>query len=329
MIILAKPKSSPNPYNDQLYHHVGAEPGVDVIPYSTKNLLLSKYDVLHIHWPDRIFYWKAPVILSLMSLGAFLIVAHVRGAKVAYTCHNILPKNRVSRRALRAYFGLLRRYVDGVISPRADLTGRVRTLFPNAEVRFIPLGLPDIPPERSDEVMSILPADWSPGSYVLIPGVQESTKRTELAVDRLLGQDSSARIAIIGKFTEPEYFQKLVDRYAGRGNIIIRNKFLEDAELNTLIENARCAVASQARGTNSGIALLAVALHKPCFCATQKIASSVRADYKSPLVWKIEDFSSTSAWARIQDAGEADISYTMEKVGAETRNFLRDLTLKA
>lgn len=325
MDILAKPKQGPNPRNGQLYRYLGEICEGRVDPYTARRVLTGRYKILHIHWPDRIFYWKMPIYMALFALWLMLLAAKLRGTKVVYTCHNFFPKNKASRKTLRLYFAILRGGVDGVIAPRADLVGRISKIFPDRPVKFIPLGILDVTEDRTPEIFRKLSIENLAGNFILIPGIQERTKKTEKSVAKLRHLCPDVSVLVAGNFPEADYYDDLQKEFGADTKVKICPGFLSEAELATLAENARFIVASQLNGSNSGIALLSVALNKYCFCATSSLARAVRRDYETDLVWPIGDVQRRAPSGNRIDEKKKPPQYSMRNVAAMTLDFFRTL----
>jgi len=80
-----------NPYNAALYTALEELPGVTVAEFTNRRLLLERWDILHIHWPDAALHRKTA---SGAALRAFLLIARLLwarllGAKIVWTVHNL------------------------------------------------------------------------------------------------------------------------------------------------------------------------------------------------------------------------------------------------
>jgi glycosyltransferase involved in cell wall biosynthesis len=80
-----------NPYNAALYTALGEIPGVTVTEFTNRRLLLERWDILHIHWPDTPLHRRTAsgAALYAMILIARLLWARLRGAKIVWTVHNL------------------------------------------------------------------------------------------------------------------------------------------------------------------------------------------------------------------------------------------------
>jgi glycosyltransferase involved in cell wall biosynthesis len=80
-----------NPYNAALYTALEQIPGVTVTEFTNRRLLLQRWDILHIHWPDtplhRLTAAGAAIYTALLVLR--VIWAKLLGAKIVWTVHNL------------------------------------------------------------------------------------------------------------------------------------------------------------------------------------------------------------------------------------------------
>ena len=105
-----------NPYTWLLYTHL-AELGVQVHDFSPTRALRGRYDVLHVHWPDKALNarWLAGRAVGAAAALALIDIARARGARIVWTAHNAHPHESRHRR-LECWHGLLGR-VGAVVHP--------------------------------------------------------------------------------------------------------------------------------------------------------------------------------------------------------------------
>jgi len=80
-----------NPYNASLYSALRALPGVTVAEFSNRRVLLERWDIFHIHWPDAALHRSSALSAALYSLLLIVRVlwARLLGAKIVWTVHNL------------------------------------------------------------------------------------------------------------------------------------------------------------------------------------------------------------------------------------------------
>lgn len=107
-----------NPYTWLLYSHVQTAGGVEVEEYRGRRLLRSRFDVLHVHWPEG--HLNQPsfadaVRRSISRLG-LMAWARRRGTKIIWTVHNLHAHERLHPRLERWFWRRFLRSLDGYIS---------------------------------------------------------------------------------------------------------------------------------------------------------------------------------------------------------------------
>ena len=80
--------SQQNPYTRLLYKHMAAQ----VVDFSFRRLLATRYDILHLHWPE----WELNAYSSATEAAARLRMKLLaidflrgRGTRVVWTAHNL------------------------------------------------------------------------------------------------------------------------------------------------------------------------------------------------------------------------------------------------
>ena len=92
--------------------------GVKISPYRKKKDLLSRPDVIHIHFPEWFVRWKRPWLapLDVVATLGLLWLARRRGAALVWTGHDLEPHELYRPRLWRAYNRFFISQVDLLIS---------------------------------------------------------------------------------------------------------------------------------------------------------------------------------------------------------------------
>jgi len=103
MRILAHPafkNRRENPYNASLCTALAAIPGVTVAEFTNRRVLLERWDIVHVHWPDTPLQRRSTpsAILYTCVLLARLFWARLLGAKIVWTVHNLLSHGKTRPR---------------------------------------------------------------------------------------------------------------------------------------------------------------------------------------------------------------------------------------
>ena len=80
-----------NPYTGMLYDAVRETPGVTVAEFTNRRLLMERWDILHIHWPDAPLHRAKASDAALYAalLIARVLWAKLLGARLVWTVHNL------------------------------------------------------------------------------------------------------------------------------------------------------------------------------------------------------------------------------------------------
>ncbi len=134
MRILASPafeNRRTNPYNAALYGAL-ERPGVVVREFSKKRLLLERWNILHLHWPDGALNARhAPAAgVRIAFLAAKLLYAKMGGAKIVWTVHNLRAHHTAYPRLESLLWRIFVPLVDGAISLSRSGQELARQRFP-------------------------------------------------------------------------------------------------------------------------------------------------------------------------------------------------------
>jgi beta-1,4-mannosyltransferase len=105
-----------NPYQFLLYSEMCYK-SVKVDEFSLKNVVLKRYEVIHVHWPESNKLRKSFTIGLLYAaiLISLLKYAKLRGAHIVWTVHNELPHEVKHPKLTKKFFSIFKKLVDGFI----------------------------------------------------------------------------------------------------------------------------------------------------------------------------------------------------------------------
>lgn len=140
----ARRKRVDNPYS-WLVQASTAPYGIETSEFAPNPLLRSRWDVIHIHWPD-ILLLRGGAIRQLITGALLLAVLRVHrrlGARLVWTVHNVMPHEvrhpTVARRFMTSFASI----TDGVISPSAaglELATAAYPCLADIPQRIVPIG---------------------------------------------------------------------------------------------------------------------------------------------------------------------------------------------
>jgi beta-1,4-mannosyltransferase len=122
-----------NPYTWLLYSHL-IELGVQVTDFTPARALRGGYEILHLHWPEKVL--AGPGLMRRMRGGAggllALDAARLHGASVVWTTHNGRPHERRDTLLERWYWSGVLRRLDGILHPSRASKAAVEASYPAA-----------------------------------------------------------------------------------------------------------------------------------------------------------------------------------------------------
>lgn len=250
-----RPRPSTNPYITMLDRALAGEPSIEHVRFSWRDALLTRVDVLHLHWPEVMLEgdrgWKRWGKRSLMRL--LLLKLRLTDAAVVRTVHNLELPQDIDPATSRLLVALEGRTTHRIVlnSSTGTAESTPSTLIPHGHYRdwFAPF-------PRSEQVPRRV------GYFGLIrryKGVE--TLLEAYAAARV--EDPALSLRIGGKPSSPELAAVVEDAAAGVPDITVTLRFLEDAELVGIASSSQLIVLPYRFMHNSGGALAALSLDRP------------------------------------------------------------------
>lgn len=284
MRILAKPKyGTSNLINDRLYGEIEKNSSIEVVSWSPLRMLLCRYDLLHVHWPENVLndrIWLRSMF-KVCALMCSILWIKLWGRKLVWTAHNAVSHDGYHPILESVFWRMFIPRLDGIIALSETSMNQVRSLRQVA-TRTVPLVVPHgnycgvyentVSRVRAREELG-LPLD---GQVLLNLGIVRRYKKVERLIE-LGRKDPSVHVLIAGKISEGDYEQELRDLAMGHDNIHLQFKFIADDELQLYLRASDLFVLPYDKITNSGSAILALSYDLPvlapalpCFDSLQK-----------------------------------------------------------
>lgn len=273
MIVAAAPAFSTrhaNPYNALLYEAI-VEQGVTVREYAPVDLLRTRPDIVHLHWPELLLLsshraWQNR--LRLASFELLIRLARLRGTRLVWTVHNDGAHEGGDSPALqRRMERMLARTVDGVF-----------TLSGAGEVAFRDRFGPDIPVFRTPHghYRDAYPLDAEPDAARATLGIDAGTTLLAavgqvrpyknlpalLAAARAI-EDPRLRVAVAGRPASAAEGSALRAAAGDDPRLLLELERLDDERMGTWLRAADAVVLPYRRILNSGAAILALSAGRP------------------------------------------------------------------
>jgi glycosyltransferase involved in cell wall biosynthesis len=273
MIVAAAPAYATrdaNPYNALLADAL-AEAGVEVREYSRGELVTSRPDIVHLHWPELLFLsthrpWQARA--RIMAFSRLIRRARRQGTRLVWTVHNDGAHEERSTPGARAALDrMLARQVDAVFSLSAagDQAARARLGDAVPVFRTRHGDYRDAYAFRSDRDAARAELGVEPNARLVVAvGQVRPYKNLDVLADvARRSLDPDLRVAIAGA-PDGEATTDAVERAAaGDPRIRLDLAHLDDHRLATWLAAADLVALPYKRILNSGSALLALSAHRP------------------------------------------------------------------
>ena len=330
MKILAKPKFGIiNRRNNILYQHI-EKAGIEVRDFDTEFRLFSRYDIFHMHWPDRIMLGgHLSSIFRFLILFWFFIYLRLIGCKIVWTVHN--PNFKHSRTLLsrRLFVLIIRHFVDGFIYTSAYskkvLARGFKLNGSNASHCVVPLGLQtELIPENTKKLDIVRDIN----DYTLVFGRIASDRfAIESLRAYLNSSEEQTKLVLAGQIIDEEVYKKLLDfQKENPERVFVYTKRFSDFEVGCLIDYAG-SVYIEHRGLNSGVATLAACYGKDVIFSRRKSAELFKRQYS----YKRAFYLYENQIIPLREKGDIGIDqepWDMEKVALETAHFYQFLADK-
>jgi len=279
MRILARPafrNKAENPYNWLLYTHM-ASLGVKVEEFSPYRVLVGRYDVWHLHWPEGGLMCLNLLQALRLSLGLVILVelARIRGTKIVWTVHNLKSHEGLYPKLEAWFWQAFIRRVDGYISLSETAGQLALRCFPTLHERqgfVVPHGhYRGVYPNQitKSEVRQML--NIPPESKVIaFVGQIRAYKNVPHLIDvfRDLSEPQTL-LLVAGEPNAPETEQVVKKAAEGESRVRLFLKTVPDEALQLYLNAADLVVLPYRRILNSGTALLALSFDKPILLPSQ------------------------------------------------------------
>jgi len=326
MRILAFPKNKIS-YNECFYQAMEAH-GVEVLEgVFSGGWLVSNVragDWLHIHWPSfsySVKQGKMRLIVRFFRFTALFVMARLKGARVVWTAHNLLPHDR----AVIPWLDVLgRQFIVRIASvvlvhgreaaaaliKRFPIVKEKITLIPHGHwIGYYPATL------TRDEARAKLDIPQAAFVYLFI-GLCKPYKNLDGLVRVFRAHEQGGILLIAGKFQDPAYHAEIV-RLAGNDcRIRIHAEFIPDAEMQTFLLACDVVVVPYREILTSGTAMLAMSFGRPVVSIDRGFLRDV-VTVETGLLFSPEDPQGLSrALAEVHN-----VHYDSEQILAHARKF--------
>jgi beta-1,4-mannosyltransferase len=268
--------------------------GVKISPFDNKKRLLSRPDVIHIHFPEWLIRWKRPWIapLEVVAILSLLWLARRRGAALVWTGHDLEPHELSRPRLWRAYNRLFISQVDLLISfskgaasllveRHPQLAGVPTIVVPHGHYRNYYTAPPKAAILRKELKLDHRPVLLCFGlirPYKNLPGTIQAWRQLP---------EPRPQLVIAGRPMDSEIAEVIKEQAGDSNDVHLLLRFIHDDEVPTIFAIADVVVMPyMARSAlNSGVAHLAFSLNRPAVLNDTPANQNLRDVFGGEWVW--------------------------------------------
>ncbi len=337
--VVAFPKDSrQNPHMRLLYGALAAH-GVSVEEGSLKSLARARYDLVHVHWPERLL--NRPLLRRWRGFIRFLVdmaLIRARGARLIWTVQNIKGHEERKGPASHLFRRIFFRNLSGFISLSHTAHGLTLSTYPALRDKpslVAPRGhyrdlYPDPPARRAAKAALGLPEDslvigliGLVRPYKNIPHLLRCARR----LDR-----GDLRLLIAGECTDRALAAELSALAAADPRVNLQLRFIPESELAAAVRALDMTVLPYKEILNSGSALLALSLDVPVLAPAMgtliEVQQAVGEAWVRTYHGDLDDRELAAAltWADRPREGRAPLGYfDWERNATATARFFRQV----
>jgi beta-1,4-mannosyltransferase len=276
--VLAWPAFDPrtgNPYCSLLYRNL-EDLSVKVHEFSYGHALFGKYDVLHLHWPERhLGSGTAKALAGIHVVFACVLWAKIRRAKVIWTAHNLVSHGRRHPLLERYFWFVFTRLINGFISLSKDGCEHARTLFSGLRNRqgfVVPHGhyRNAIPAEMSTEKARELLGISLECKVVLFFGRVSGYKNVPHLIRTFRqSRNEDWRLCVVGGLSSDVTMNDLTEATEGDSRVLLRIGWVSTEDIQMYFRSADLVVLPFREISNSGSVLLTMSFNTPLLTVAQ------------------------------------------------------------
>lgn len=310
-------------------------------PYSPGLSLTTWPQIWHFNWPERSYQSANPLLAFLRSvkLIAQIRLARLRGTKIAWTVHNLMP-HEIRNPLLESWFWKnFRRNVDLFIHLSAAGGQVIREQHPELASRaHLHLRHPAYPLAESAkmdkaEARHLLGIDPDKVVYAF-PGMLRGYKKVPETIQVFRGiQDSDSKLVVAGHVLTEELKDEIIEAAGDDERVSLQFGFLETEELNQLITAADLVVLPYEGFLNSGLLMLSLSLRSPVLVPSTPVTREISDEVGNGWVHTFDGTLSSSVMSSVGDRvsespaeDRPDLSkYSWELFGRDLGEAFRDM----
>ena len=228
----------------------------------------QQFDIIHIQWPEELFYWKSFSIDNLMDLKETLNFWKNSGSKIVATRHNILPNNSNSHNV--GLYDYIYKSVDAVVH-----LGKYSSTHLNNPNRSAIIEHPNYSPLLLlKNVSSADIPNKSKGKLFLSFGSIRYKEEEKLLIAAFLKVKTKDDILLVTDsfFIRQNYggglnlffnlYKKIRVKCLKKQNVILQSKRISNEDLFDYFHSSDVIISPRQKQLNSGVIYLALTYNK-------------------------------------------------------------------
>ena len=259
-----------NPYNWLLYKSL-SDMGVNVSEYSVLKILLSNYEIFHIHWPDYQLASKklSIAVFRVAYLFFILTIAKLKNIKVIWTVHNIYSHERNHVRLERLFWNMLPGFLDGYIclsEGGKQAVESVHTALRKLPGFVVPHGhYRDVYSNSisKDSARKRLNIDPNVVVLLFIGAIRPYKNICNLIEIFNSIDDENLVLLVAGKSYDEDLLSKIRKLSSGNSRIILKLEYINEDDVQVYMNSSDLVVLPYSDILNSGSAILALSFNRP------------------------------------------------------------------
>jgi glycosyltransferase involved in cell wall biosynthesis len=258
----------------------------------------DRLDVLHIHWPEQVFWRRGGRFRKLLhALTVLRAIARMRrrGTKIVWMVHNLQPHDLKGPRRLMWPFieSRILRNCDAFMTLSPATISVVRNKFPQLGSKPAVAALHPLYPRQSDlpdqaacRQMVSLPAE---GRVFALLGLIRPYKGTEALIQVFAAtSDPDARLLIAGRAESSDYAERIRAMAAADRRIVTNLQFLSDRDFAVCLLAADALVLPYTGYLHSGAFAHALSYARPVITPAGPFANDMAEAVGSDWVFRYQ-----------------------------------------
>jgi hypothetical protein len=262
------------------------EEGCTVVDVTDPARVAGSLDILHIHWPELVFWKSGRVRKALYAFRAFRAIRRMQrqGTRVVWMVHNLRPHDLSGlRRILWPHIeGFMLRHSDGFMTLAPATIEIVRRAFRELAEKPAAAALHPVYPRIADlpdreACRSAFSLPQSTTIFALLGFLRPYKGAETLITGFLQDRCPSNRLLIAGRPATPEYGEQIKALAANDPRIILRLNFLDEREFAMCLEAVDFVVLPYHSSLHSGALVHALSYGRVVITPASAFANDVAA----------------------------------------------------